>query len=38
MSLGQCSPDTMLGATDPGKTSIRSVDPETGNSTFNLKK
>ncbi|XP_052692955.1 cadherin-23-like [Crassostrea angulata] len=30
MSLGQCSPDTMLGATDPGKTSIRSVDPETG--------
>lgn len=38
MSLGQCSSDTMLGATDPGKTSIRSVDPETGNSKFKLKK
>lgn len=34
MFLGQCSPDTMLGATDPGKNSIRDVDPETGNSKF----
>lgn len=34
MSLGQCSPETLLGATDPGKSSIRSVDPETGHSTF----
>lgn len=34
MSLGQCSPETLLGATDPGKSSIRSVDPETGHSKF----
>lgn len=34
MSLGQCSPETLLGATDPGKSSIKSVDPETGHSKF----
>lgn len=34
MSLGQCFPDTTLGATDPGKNSIKSVDSETGNSKF----
>lgn len=34
MSLGQCSPETLLGATDPGKSSIRSVDSETGHSKF----
>lgn len=34
MSLGQCSPETLLGASDPRKSSIRSVDPETGHSKF----